>query len=124
MNAGHDVAQSAKSLYLALFMFPLLRHVISVDFDALNSAFNDGKSKRTFTPDVETMVDQYVSVTMHLSTVGETFDKWLQLPAVAIAETKLANEFHANWRTPSGSLDRWKEEVERHATLLSYAAVA
>lgn len=122
--ANQRYQESAESLYLALFMFPPLRHVLNVDFEALSAAMRDGKNRRSVSPDPETLIDQYVSMTMRLPALETTFEKWLQLPEVAITEANLANEFHANWRSPNGSLDGWEKDVKCHSTMLSYAAVA
>lgn len=120
--ANGRVQQSAEALFLSLFMYPPMRYVISVDFDALNDALNDSQSSRTVSPDPETMVDQYVSATMQLEGLDETFEQWLRLPAVAISEAALAQEFHANWRQPNGTLHKWDAEVQKQASLLSRSA--
>lgn len=114
--------QSAEALYLSVFMYPPMRHIISVDWKALGESVNDMHSSRAVSPDAETMMAQYVSAAMQLDGLEQTFDKWLARPAVAIAEDSLAREFHSNWRQPKGSLDRWDSEVKRHAALLSKAA--
>jgi hypothetical protein len=59
---------------------------------------------------------------MQLDELEKTVDRWLGSPAVALAETALAREFHANWGQPNGSLDHWDEEVTKHVTLLPQAA--
>lgn len=120
--ANGRIQQAAESLYLSVFMYPPMRHVISVDWEALGAAVNDRQSSRTVSPDAETMVDQYVSATMQILELEETFDQWLARPAVYIAEASLAKEFHANWRQPNGTLARWHAEVKRHAALLSKGA--
>lgn len=120
--ANGRLQQSAESLYLAVFMYPPMRHVINVDWEALGEAVNDRQSHRTVSPDAKTMVDQYVSAAMNLDGLEQTFDQWLERPAVALAETALAREFHANWRRPNGSLDQWDAEVKKFAALLSKAA--
>ncbi|MBW8466938.1 MAG: hypothetical protein K0M67_01635 [Thiobacillus sp.] len=119
--ANQRLQQSAESLYLSVFMYPPMRHVISVDFDALSDAVNDMRSRRTVSPDAETMVDQYVSAAMRTRGLENTFERWLARPAVALAEAALAQEFHANWRQPNGSISKWKAEVKSRAELLSKA---
>lgn len=121
--ANQRLQQAAESLYLSVFMYPPMRHVISLDFDALGDAVNDMQSMRTVSPDADTMVDQYVSAAMRTYGLEETFEQWLARPAVALAEAALAHEFHANWRQPNGSIGKWKADVKRRAELLSKAAI-
>ena len=119
--ANQRLQQSAESLYLSVFMYPPMRHVISVDFNALSDAVNDKRSRRMVSPDAETMVDQYVSAAMRTRGLEHTFERWLARPAVALAEAALAHEFHANWRQPNGSISKWEAEVKSRAELLSKA---
>lgn len=120
--ANGRLQQSAESLYLAVFKYPPMRHVLSLDWAELGQALQEPEARRTVSPDAETLVEQYVSASMRVGGLGQTFDQWLQLPAVAHAETALAKEFHANWRQPNGSLDQWDAEVKNRASLLSKAA--
>lgn len=113
--------QAAESLYLSVFMYPPMRHVISYDWDSLNGALNDGESTRTISLDAETMVEQYMSAAMQIVELELSFGRWLSRPEVTIAEAALARVFHANWRQPSGKLDQWKSEVKRRAKLLAAA---
>lgn len=113
--------QSAESFYLALFVYPPFRHVISVDFDALYESLNADQNLRTRSPDPETMIDQYVSVTACHPSLEESFSKWLKMPGVTAAESLLAAEFQANWRTPDGSIANWDRSVKRIARDLSKA---
>jgi hypothetical protein len=68
------------------------------------------------------MLSQYVSVAMQLETLELTFERWLRRPSVALDESALAQEFHANWRQSNGTLDKWHAELKRRASLLSKAA--
>ena len=119
-NGRHQ--QAAEALYLSVFMYPPMRHVISVDWKALGASMNDMKSSRTVIPDAQTLVNQYVSAAMKLDDLEQTFDRWLARPAVAIAEESLAREFHSNWGQQRGTLARWDAEVKKQAALLSKAA--
>jgi tetratricopeptide (TPR) repeat protein len=114
--------QSAEALYMSVFLYPPMRHVVSVDWELLGEAVNDKKSRRTMSPDPDTVVDQYVSATMQLDGLEHAFDRWLGHPEVAAAEAMLAREFQANWRQPNGSLVKWDVEVKAQAALLSKAA--
>lgn len=120
--ANGRLQQSAEALYLSVFMYPPVRHVISVDFAALDESANDRQSSRTIIPDAQTMLSQYVSVAMQLETLELTFERWLRRPSVALDESALAQEFHANWRQSNGTLDKWHAELKRRASLLSKAA--
>jgi hypothetical protein len=111
--------QAAESLYLPVFMYPPMRHVISFDWDSLNGAVNDRQTTRTIIPDGETLVDQYVSAAMQIDGIELSFGQWLTRPEVAIAEASLAQEFHANWRQPNGKLVRWEADVKSRAKLLA-----
>lgn len=119
-NGRHQ--QAAEALYLSVFLYPPMRHVISVDWKALGESVNDMQSSRAVSPDAETLVHQYVSAAMQLDDLEQTFDRWLARPAVAIAEETLAREFHSNWGEQRGTLDRWDTEVKKQAALLSKAA--
>lgn len=117
--ANSRFQQAAESLYLSVFMYPPMRHVISFDWDSLSSAVNDSQSTRTFIPDAETLVDQYVSATMQIDALEFSFGQWLTRPGVTFTEASLAREFHANWRQPNGNLVRWEAEVKNRAKLLA-----
>lgn len=119
-NGRHQ--QAAEALYLSVFLYPPMRHVISVDWKALGESVNDMQSSRAVSPDAETLVHQYVSAAMQLDDLEQTFDRWLARPAVAIAEDSLAREFHSNWGQQRGTLARWDAEVKKQAALLSKAA--
>ena len=122
--ANGRLQQSAESLYLAVFMYPPTRHVISDDWGALGKSVNDRQDRRTIAPDAQTMVDQYVSASMQLDGLEQTFERWLERPAVAVAEKALAREFHANWQRPEGTMAKWEVGVKRRAALLSLSASA
>ncbi len=122
--ANQRFQEAIESLYLSVFLYPPVRHVISVEWTALGDAVNDRESSRCVIPDAETMVHQYVAATMQFEDLQQSFERWLARPAVAVAEASLAREFHTNWRNPNGSLDRWDAEVKKQASLLSKAAIA
>ena len=114
--------QAAESLYIALFMFPSFRHVIKVDFEALEESMNAKEKRRTVIPDPEQMIDQYVSVTACHPGLAEVFSGWLDMPGVVAAENKLEAQFHANWRNPSASIETWQRSLKLKAIELSLAA--
>ncbi|TAL65851.1 MAG: hypothetical protein EPN79_11930 [Burkholderiaceae bacterium] len=120
--ANGRLRESAESLFLSLFMYPPVRHIISADLKALDDALKDEQSTRTLIPDIEAIMDQLASAAMGLEGLEQLFNQWLTNPAVGAAEADLAREFQANWRQPKGTLHKWDAEVKRQAALLSKAA--
>lgn len=120
--ASGRLQRSAESLYLALFKYPATRHVVSADFDALQAAQSNKESRRNVSPDPETLIDQYVSAIMQVPKLELAFDRWMSLPAVAVTEKHLEQEFQRNWRQPGGSLAAWQAGVSAKAALLARIA--
>lgn len=117
--ANGELQMSAKCLFLGLFIYPPLRHVLRVDFDALAESLKGEKNIRTVTTDPEDMIDKYVVATMFLHDLSDTFYQWMNHPSVPLVEKAVADVFFAFRKKHEVSLLDWVVERDRQAFLLS-----
>ncbi|MGP1691333.1 MAG: hypothetical protein ACTS6O_02385 [Giesbergeria sp.] len=120
--ANKRYLDSAESLYIALFTFPPLRHIVRMDFRALEKSIGDKDDRRGVIPSMDAILDQYVCATS-IDYLEAAFNAWLYLPEVEASEAELKGYYQDRSPPLDASLNRWEERVRSIAKALAPVAL-